>query len=68
MEIEIIFVQSSTPKKIKNVYAVYTKDALLCVQLEEGLIIKYPLIHIFSICHQHGNHLGSSSRKEEAKT
>ena len=60
MEIEIIFHCSSTPKVIKDVEALYTKGGLLCVQLDDGLIIKYPLINIFSVAHYHGNHLGST--------
>ena len=57
---EIIFHSSSSPKSIENIVAIYTKGSLLCIQLENRLIIKYPLINIFSICHEHGKHLGSS--------
>ena len=63
MEIEIIFHSASTPKKIKAVDSLYTKGALLCVQLESGLIIKYPLLNIFSVCHQHGPHLGATNKE-----
>jgi len=60
MKIEIIFKSSSTPKVVRKVEAVYTKGALLCVQLKDGLIIKYPLENVFSVAHKHGKHLGSS--------
>ena len=60
MKIEIIFHTSSTPKRVKNVEAVYTKGDLLCVQLTNRLLVKYPLCNIFSISHYHGKHLGST--------
>ncbi|KKM69375.1 hypothetical protein LCGC14_1451450 [marine sediment metagenome] len=60
MKVEIIFHSSSTPKKIKDVESIYTKGALLCVQLDDGLIIKYPLLNIFSVAHYHGTHLGTN--------
>ena len=62
-EAEIIFHSSSSPKNIKNIKSLYTKGQLLCIQLEDGLIIKYPLINIFSICHKHGKHLGSNQNE-----
>ncbi len=62
-EAEIIFHSSSSPKNIKNIKSLYTKGQLLCIQLENGLIIKYPLINIFSICHKHGKHLGSNQNE-----
>ncbi len=67
MEIEVIFHSSSTPKKIDKVEALYTKGDLLCVQLEEGLIIKYPLLNIFSVAHYHGYHLGTSQNVKKEK-
>lgn len=45
---------------IDDVVSVYTKDALLCIQRENGLIIKYPLLNIFQIAHMHGGHAGSA--------
>ncbi len=66
MKIEIIFHSSSTPKVHEDTYAVYTKDALLCVQLESGLIMKYPLLNVFSIAHVHGNHLGTTRAARKA--
>jgi len=67
MKIEILFHTSSSPKTLKKVAAVYTKDALLCIQLKSGLIIKYPLLNIFSVCHMHGQHLGTSCKKRKKK-
>lgn len=63
MEVEILFQSSSTPKKI-NARAVYTKGALLCVEVEseDRVIIKYPLCNIFSIAHKHGGHIGSEKK------
>ena len=60
MKAEILFHTSSTPKVFEDVYAIYTKDALLCVHLMTGLIVKYPLMNVFSISHMHGEHLGST--------
>ena len=60
MKVEILFHTASSPKTIENVVSVYTKDALLCIQREDGLIIKYPLLNIFQIAHMHGGHAGSS--------
>jgi hypothetical protein len=42
--------------------AVYTKGALLCVELDDKdhTIIKYPLVNIFQVAHKHGNHMGTS--------
>lgn len=60
MKVEIIFHTSSTPKVHKKAYAVYTKGALLCVQLDDGMIMKYPLCNVFSVSHKHGHHLGST--------
>lgn len=61
MKIEILFHTASTPKKCKNVISVYTKDALLCVQYKDGLIMKYPLCNVFSIGSYHKAHLGSTN-------
>lgn len=66
MRVEILFHTSSTPKVMDNVYAVYTKDALCCLQLEDGMIIKYPLCNIFSIAHPHGPHLGTTRHETRA--
>lgn len=60
MTIEIIFHTTSTPKKCKNVDAVYTKGGLVCVQYKNRLIVKYPLCNVFSIASYHGKHLGST--------
>ncbi len=63
MKVEIIFCSSSTPKVCENVEALYTKGGLLCVQYQDGLIVRYPLVNVFSTANYHGPHLGSS-RKE----
>lgn len=62
MKIEIIFHTSSTPKRIKKVYAVYTKGGLLCIQMNNGQIQKYPLVNVFSIVHKHGKHAGTGRK------
>jgi len=63
MEIEIIFIPSSTPKVFKNATSVYTKGDLLCVR-DGDLIFKYPLMHVFSVVHAHGPHLGSAEERK----
>jgi hypothetical protein len=60
MKIEIIFTSASTPKICKDVFSVYTKGGLLCVQYKDGLIIKYPLCNVFSVAQYHKPHLGST--------
>jgi hypothetical protein len=65
VKVEILFHTSSTPKVFENAYAVYTKDALLCVQLDDGMICKYPLLNVFSVCHMHGQHAGTTFHPEE---
>ena len=64
MDIEIIFHSASTPKKVSEVRTLYTKGGLLCVQMEDGLIIKYPLMNIFSVAHYHGEHLGTTAKNK----
>jgi len=63
MKIEILFHTSSTPKICREVVAVYTKGALLCIQYKSRLIVKYPLCNIFSVAHKHGPHLGTTQCK-----
>jgi len=58
-EVEILFHTASSPKRFKAV-SVYTKDALLCCQKADGLIIKYPLCNVFQVAHMHGAHCNSS--------
>lgn len=60
MQIEILFHSSSTPKKHDDVDAVYTKGALLCIQHTGGLLMKYPLMNVFSVASEHHPHLGST--------
>jgi hypothetical protein len=60
MEIEIIFHSSSTPKKIKNAKQLYTKGEMVCVQLDDGWIVRYPLLGVFSVASRHENHVGTT--------
>lgn len=63
VEVEIIFMDAAAPKKIvcDNVY---TKGQMLCVR-QGDYIYKYPLIHIFSVCHKHGCHIGSREHQKK---
>ena len=61
-EVEVLFHTSSSPKRL-FVIALYTKDALLCLQRKDGLIIKYPLCNIFQVAHFHGEHAGSDVKE-----
>ena len=58
-EIEIIFISSNTPKTMEAV-ATYTKAGFFCVQREDGMIIRYPMLNIFQVASMHGPHIGSS--------
>lgn len=50
MIVLINFIFTSKPVKYKNVKNVYTKDGLLCLCFNDTEnIIKFPLMHIFSI-------------------
>jgi len=60
MEIEIIFHCSSTPKRIKNATQLYTKGEMVCVQLDDGWIVRYPLLNVFSVASKHENHIGTT--------
>jgi hypothetical protein len=62
MTIEIFFHSTSTPKKVENVDAIYTKGALLCVQRHNRDIQAYPFCNIFSVCYKHQPHTGSSRK------
>lgn len=57
---------AAKPKRCLNVDDVYTKGGLLCLRQGEW-IWKYPLQHVFSICHKHGNHWGSKAHKVAEK-
>lgn len=59
-KVEIIFNSSSAPKILEDCTAVYTKGALLCCQLNDGLIMKYPLMNVFSVAAYHQHHLGTT--------
>lgn len=67
MEVEIIFHSASTPLVRKDVEAIYTKGGFCCFQLKNGLIMKYPLMNIFSVVHFHGDHMGSIQKVKEDK-
>lgn len=68
MKIEVIFMSSSGVKVIDNVKAVYDKGGFCCIQVANpdgpAMIIKYPMMNIFSVCHQHGEHWGSKKSLE----
>jgi hypothetical protein len=65
---EIIFKDSSTPKRFEDVRRIYVKAGLWCIELadrdDEGrpIIMAYPLINIFSIARPHPKHIGSGER------
>lgn len=61
MFVEIIFMDAASPKQIEC-DNVYTKGNMLCIRQGE-YIYKYPLIHIFSVCHKHGCHIGSKEHQ-----
>ncbi len=67
MKLEIIFQNASTPLVRDDVEAVYTKGSLLCVQLKDGLILKYPLVNVFSVAHRHQSHLGTIQKVKETR-
>ena len=62
MEIEIIFHSSSTPKRVKNATQLYTKGEMICVQQEDGWIVRYPLLNVFSVASKHQNHIGTTQK------
>lgn len=68
---EIIFKDSSTPKRFTDVRRMYAKGGLWCVELpdkdDEGrpIILGYPLGNIFSIARPHPDHVGSEPREKE---
>lgn len=63
MDVEIIFMDAAVPKKIQC-DNVYTKGHMLCIRQGE-YIYKYPLDHIFSVCHKHGCHIGSREHQKK---
>jgi hypothetical protein len=66
MNLEILFKDASAPKKVNGATTAFTKGDFYCVRVGD-LLIKYPMINIFSVCHLHGDHLGSGKSIEEAK-
>ena len=63
MEVEIIFKDASAPKRIE-VDNLYTKGDFLCLRVRD-MLIKYPMINVFSVCHKHGYHWGSRAHLAE---
>ncbi len=63
MEVEIIFHSSSTPKRIKNVKQLYTKGQMVCMQLDDEWIVRYPLLNVFSVASKHENHIGTTQNE-----
>jgi len=66
MELEVIFKDSSKPKRFENADDLYTKGKFCCIRVGD-MIIKYPLRNIFSIVHPHGFHWGSQKHLKEIK-
>lgn len=62
IEVEVIFIPAAKPKRYMA-DNVYTKGDMLCIR-EGEWIWKYPLIHVFSVCHKHGPHWGSEAHKQ----
>ena len=57
MEVRVIFMDATAEKVFKNVDNIYTKGGLLVIR-EGDWLYKYPLEHVFSIVHKHGDHWG----------
>ena len=66
MEVEVVFMPGTAPKRFNNVDNIYTKGDMLCIR-EGEWIYKYPMIHVFSVCHKHGAHWGSNEHKKLIK-
>ena len=64
MEVRVIFMDATAEKVFTNVDNVYTKGGMLVIRQNDWLW-KYPLIHVFSVCHKHGAHWGSRAHKEQ---
>ena len=64
MDIEILFKDASAPKRIEGASNGFTKGDFYCIRVGE-MIIKYPMINIFSVCHLHGDHMGSGKSIRE---
>lgn len=60
MKVDIMFHSTSAPKMCDNIDSVYTKGELLCVQHSNGLLMKYPLLNVFSVAQFHMKHLGTT--------
>lgn len=63
VEVRVIFMDATAEKVFTNVDNIYTKAGMLVIRQGDWLW-KYPLIHIFSVCHKHGNHWGSKAHKK----
>jgi len=65
MKVQIIFHTAATPKEFEAAVLPYTKGGLLCIELPDGMIVKYPLCNVFSVAHKHGKHWGSTRGGQE---
>lgn len=58
MKVRIIFKDAAAEKEY-DADNVYTKGEMLVLRVGD-MLVKYPLMNIFSVCHKHGNdHWGS---------
>ena len=64
MDYEVIFKDAGAPKRIEGASNMYTKGDFCCFRVGQ-MIIKYPMIHIFSVCHLHADHMGSGKSIKE---
>ena len=58
MTVEILFTDSSAPKRFKHVRDIYTKGGFVCVRIKD-LILRWPEGQIFQVASKHGAHWGS---------
>lgn len=49
MTIRIHLLHQSLPVERTDVRNAYTKDGMYCVLLDDGIVEKYPLVHIFRV-------------------
>jgi hypothetical protein len=65
MEIEIIFKDAATPKRV-DIDSCYTKRGFFVIRVGDWLT-KYPMDNIFSILHKHGYHWGSKAHLADVR-
>ena len=58
MTVEILFTDSSAPKRFKHVDDVYSKGCFVCLRIGD-LILRWPEGRIFQVASKHGAHWGS---------